>query len=108
MPRVIIKVHQDQNLYVEWSSIAEGPCTWGNRTEMIANGVTPQRLDRADLNGASSLSDGQGSGPWWWGDDDFIYQQEGIVTRTKLPELLYRLGNNNRDVADLLEPFPFP
>ena len=104
MPHFIVKVAKDEDLYMDWSTIADAPAGWGSREDMIGFGIEPDRLDRADENGASTI--GEVSGWFWWGDDQFIYDQQGMLHRSAVPELLARISEEpGADVSDLLTPF---
>jgi len=101
MGRHIIKVAPDLDLYVEWSSIVDSPVCWGTRAEMLEEGTDAVRLDRADKFGTSSLPGFDN-----WETDSLIYEQQGLLPRTKIPEALRRFENDeDADITDLLIPF---
>ena len=131
MPTFIYKEAPGADYYVEWSTIVDAPVFTGNRAEMLANisrASDPylrddaphhpeRRMERVDATGTSSLwvaaaaeespefaAHGypeQGS----WDDDDYIYQQEGVLTRANLFALCHRLDiDHDPDVSDLLRP----
>ena len=126
MPSFIYKEAPDVDYYVEWSSIVEAPSLTGSRAVMLeyltrstdpylredAPHYPENRLKRCDETGTSSLwveTDGmrdkypeEGS----WEDDNYIYQQQGTLTRAGLFELCHRLdADDGADVSDLLTPF---
>ena len=55
MGNAILKGTPDLDMYCEWSTVVDGPTSVGTRAEMLARGVSPERLDRADKRGASWL-----------------------------------------------------
>jgi len=122
MGTIILKVAPDQDLYVAWSSIVEAPVGFGTRAEMLADlrrdwhrahpdciprpGTGPEvRLERADATGTSAYRDGDYA-PGGWDDKELIYEQRGILARSKLG-LMVELLAAERETAvwDLLEPF---
>lgn len=104
MPRFIIKPDRELDLYVDWSTIVDAPCMWGTREEMLAAGVTLERLDRAEATGSSCA--GEIADLYSWSHQMFMYLQEGVLSRTRMAELLDRLSvDRDADVSDLLAPF---
>jgi hypothetical protein len=99
---LIVKAARDRDLYVGWSNITEGPTGVWTRAEALAYGFPRSRLDRADANGSSDLSRGDGH----WDDDGFIAEQRGWLRRDRLADYaqLYLSGNESA-AFDLLEPF---
>lgn len=77
MPSYIIKPEPDQDFYVIWSTIVDGPTEWGTRAEveehLLAEAArhqaaeTAQRFDRADETGSSAHERGNGD----WTDSGF-------------------------------------
>lgn len=53
MPRYILKSEQESNFYVEWSTIVDGPLSWGSFEDLDV-AVTPEIKERIDLTGTSS------------------------------------------------------
>jgi len=103
MPSYIVKVDQDTDLFVEWSTVVEAPCFWGSRAAMEAAGYATDRLDRAEATGSSCAGDISG---WYTWGEGFIYDQQGWLPRARLAELTARLGADRRaDCTDLLDPF---
>ncbi|WP_416976689.1 hypothetical protein [Streptomyces sp. T028] len=100
---LIVKAAPDQDLYVGWSSIAEGPTGAWTRAEALAYGFPRSRLDRADANGSSALGDYR---PGLWDDDGFIAEQRGILRRDRIGDYAQLYLSGREDAAfDLLEPF---
>lgn len=99
---LIVKAARDRDLFVGWSNIAEGPTGLWTRAEALAYGFPRSRLDRADANGSSDLSCGDGH----WDDTGFIAEQRGWLRRERLADYaqLYLSGNESA-AFDLLEPF---
>lgn len=120
MGHILIKPFRDEDKYVYWSTMVEAPIGYGNREEMarllaeeMRRSWTPsdppeERLQRADVYGSSSI--GYGTHPpyveGWWDDQTYIYEQRGILHRSKLYEAaaLCAVGLDSQ-VWDLLEPF---
>lgn len=103
----IIKPTPDDDRYVLWSSVAEGPVFVGTRADMLdhlgpgpTDNPTERRLKRADLAGTSRVD-----GEYGWGDF-VIFEQRGIVDCSKLGELARAvLVDRDRDAAlDLCRP----
>ncbi|MFJ4702967.1 hypothetical protein ACIP5N_32910 [Streptomyces sp. NPDC088768] len=53
MGRSIIKANQDEDLYLEWSSVVDACTKFGTRAEFLASGHKPEDMDRADRTGTS-------------------------------------------------------
>lgn len=82
MGRIIVKADKNLDLYVEWSTIADGPTCVGSRKEMFhhlskgdRHGVptaaeVEKRLTVADLKGSSMIDMPEG----YWEDEGFIPQ----------------------------------
>lgn len=108
MPQIIVKANPDEDLYVSWSTIVDGPAEWGTRAEMIDEyGHDPERLDRADRTGTSAYDHRL----YGWNDDTFVVmnggESRGLLPRTKLAEYLniLTLTPDDTTAADhLLEP----
>ena len=94
MGTIVIKPERDVDFYIGWSTITENPHWWGSRaeaTEYLAEDRSrrgnidhppEERLARADQHGTSDMSVRDGE----WGDDEFIYEQRGILHRKHLIE----------------------
>lgn len=114
MPRYIVKVNPDEDLYVEWSTVVDGPIVWGTRDEITEYLIdssekkreyaTPEvadRMRRADEYGSSALQ-----GDFQWGDDFIMYQQKGWMPRKRLLAFLYSYDETTQSFNEgLLEPF---
>ncbi|MGW1498952.1 hypothetical protein ACWCQW_10330 [Streptomyces mirabilis] len=99
---LIVKAARDRDLFVGWSNIAEGPTGLWTRAEALAYGFPRSRLDRADANGSSDLSCGDGH----WDDTGFIAEQRGWLRRDRLADYAQlHLSGNKSAAFDLLEPF---
>lgn len=67
MGRYIIKAEKDVDFYVEWSTIVDNWVFAGTRQDMLDDGISEERLDRADKLGSSfMLPDGR------WDDPELI------------------------------------
>ncbi|MFF8406938.1 hypothetical protein ACF06P_35585 [Streptomyces sp. NPDC015684] len=98
---LLVKVAPDRDLYIGWSTICEMPAGAWTRAEALAYGFPRSRLDRADENGSSDLSCGNGH----WNDTGFIAEQRGWLRRDRLGEYALRwLNGRENDAFDLLEP----
>ncbi|MFE9448338.1 hypothetical protein [Streptomyces sp. NPDC006739] len=99
---LLVKAAKDRDLYIGWSNICEMPAGAWTRAEALAYGFPRSRLDRADQNGSSDLSCGDGH----WDDKDFIAEQRGWLKRDRLGDYALLWLNDRQDEAfDLLEPF---
>lgn len=98
---VLYKQSPDEDLYIGWSTMAEGPKIVGTRQDMLDYGYSPERIGRADKTGTSSMI-GDGT----WDDDSYIAEQRGILRRKHLALYSQRLLRGEYENAwDLLEPF---
>lgn len=99
---LIVKAAPDRDLYVGWSGICDMPAGAWTRAEAIEYGFPPSRLDRADKNGSSDMSHGDGH----WDDAGWVAEQRGWLKRDRIGDyaLLY-IGGNTSAAFDLLEPF---
>lgn len=121
MTAAVVKPSKDEDFYVIWSDNVEAPFAFGDRAYISewmnqrpgygAESQDPEftvkaRLDRAEQTGTSYLWPSPEDPAYGWNDDGFIYQQQGILRRSKLKELCERLGRDeNADCRDLLDPF---
>jgi hypothetical protein len=111
MPSYILKPRPDVDLYVEWSTVVDGPTFTGTRAEMLnmlvyeafaqARVDANERLDRADEKGTSAHFGGLFGGMMCnWTPDG----QEELEGRYWLPrEKLYEYLTSN-DPMSVLEP----
>lgn len=112
MHHVIIKAAKDRDLYMEWSSVAEGPIAiYTSRQALIEHlkkdhteEEIAERLARTDEHGTSALPFGQGYRFAGWNDESIIVEQRGMLPRSRFTEFMEAniLGNTG---YDLLEPF---
>lgn len=99
---LLVKAARDRDLYVGWSNICEMPAGMWTREEALAYGFPRSRLDRADANGSSDLSCGDGH----WDDKGFIAEQRGWLRRDRVGDYAQRyLAGDQSAAFDLLEPF---
>lgn len=99
---LLVKPSRDKDMYVGWSNICEMPAGVWSRETAIEYGFPPSRLDRADKNGSSDLSCGDGH----WGDKGFIAEQRGWLRRDRLGDYAIEYLYGDRVAAfALLEPF---
>ena len=76
----ILKASRDEDLYCIWSGNVDNVVAVGTRAEMLAFGIAPSRVARADLYGTSAT--------WWEMPDTYPrpyrpdgWDDEGIVVR---------------------------
>lgn len=121
MGEIVIKPDRDRDEYVTWSTFTESPIAYGNRAETIeylggdiqpgtcptcrqhvAQDTVPSaRLNRADKWGSSDMT-----GFARWAQDEFIYQQRGMLSRHDLVRACALLCDGRDDeVLPLLAPF---
>lgn len=113
MGNIIIKPARDRDEYVYWSTNVEAPIAYGDRegmAEILAedfSGRAPAnlpevRLLRTDERGSSALDIPIG----YWGDDEFVYEQRGLLRRADLFRAAVLLAEGREsEVWDLLSPF---
>jgi hypothetical protein len=119
MGTIILKAARDKDLYVAWSTNVEAPVGWGTRDEMLDDlwrdhnrahpdcipkpGTGPDaRMDRVDATGTSARDWTFGD----WSDEEFIYEQRGLLPRTELAHACDLLeAGREAEVWDLLKPF---
>lgn len=113
MGRYIIKPDKDVDFYVEWSTIVDNWVFAGNREDMVDEGLSEDRLDKADRLGSSyMLSCGK------WEDKELIvcnlpdryYEEcfqgvEGYYTipRENLYRFIMKTSDENSDTTGLKE-----
>lgn len=99
---LLVKAAPDKDQYIGWSNVVEAPTGVWSRETALAYGFPRSRLDRADKNGSSDLSCGDGH----WDDKGFIAEQRGWLRRDRLGDyaIEYLLGDRQAAYA-LLEPF---
>lgn len=96
-----MKASQDEDLYIGWSTMCEMPAGVWTRTEALAYGFPPSRLNRVDDTGTSSHGS-TGS----WEDSGFIAEQRGWLRRDRLGAYAVEYLTGDREAAyALLEPF---
>jgi hypothetical protein len=114
MPSYIVKVSPDEDLYVKWSTIVDEPTAWGTREEMFeflmdqdekkpeyAGPEIEDRFARADQRGTSSFS-----GEFGWDDDEFMFQQMGMLPRQRLADFLASFDDETQRFDEsLIIPF---
>jgi hypothetical protein len=99
---LLVKAAKDRDLYIGWSNMCEMPAGAWTRAEALAYGFPKSRLDRADQNGSSDLSHGDGH----WDDAGFIAEQRGWLRRDRLGDYAQLwLADRQNEAFDLLEPF---
>lgn len=72
MPHFIVKADPNEDWYVEWTTITDGPYAIGTRADFLEERPDwEDRLDRADKYGTSALVGG--AEPWFgWEDKEFM------------------------------------
>lgn len=58
MPRYIVKVNKDEDKYIVWSTVIDGPVLFADRAGLLEDPMSPEaapeRIARADRNGTSA------------------------------------------------------
>ncbi|WP_020141162.1 hypothetical protein [Streptomyces sp. 351MFTsu5.1] len=99
---LLVKPDRDKDMYVGWSNVCEMPAGVWSRETAIEYGFPTSRLDRADKNGSSDLSCGDGH----WDDPGFVAEQLGWLRRDRLADYAVEYLSGDRQAAyALLEPF---
>jgi hypothetical protein len=99
---LLVKPDRDKDIYVGWSRSGDAPVGIWSRAEAVAHGFPPSRLSRADKNGSSDLSCGEGH----WDDEGFVAEQRGWLRREQLGDYAVEYLQGNTEAAyALLEPF---
>jgi hypothetical protein len=115
MPSYVIKLDPALDLYVYWSTVVEAPLFWGDAAELteylVENGEKKpeysrpeiaQRIARANQNGSSAIGFRFG----YWDDTHLIYQQEGMLPRSRLHDFLASFNEEKQTFdTSMLEPF---
>lgn len=105
MPKYILKVNPDEDLYVCWSTVVDAPTFWGTKQDFynhdyLIGDVTDDRFERADKRGTSAF-DGDGE----WGDK-LMYMQYGMLDRKDLKAFLESYDDKTgMHSLDLIQPF---
>lgn len=120
MGSFIIKAARDRDLYMEWSTIVDGPTFIGTRAEILAHlerapdrrpaDVPEVRVRRADETGTSAKPDPHApgySGPLdgAWDDTGLIVEQRGWLPRARFAEFLDAYLADPEKAYALLDPF---
>lgn len=118
MANPIIKAARDRDLYMEWSTVADGPTFVGTRAEILAHleyaGRQPAdppevRVQRADATGTSAKPDPSTPNDkpiGAWDDTGLIVEQRGWLPRSKFGDFMQACARDNESAAyKLLEPF---
>lgn len=99
---MIYKLEPDQDLYLLWSTMADGPKQLMTRAEALERKVAPSRLKRADETGTSDVSRADGG----WDDDFYMVDQLGWLHRKDLHAYTVLAFAGHYDAAnELLNPF---
>jgi len=99
---LLVKAAPDKDMYIGWSNVCEMPAGVWSRETAIEYGFPPSRLDRADKNGSSDMSCGDGH----WADPGFVAEQRGWLRRDRLGDYAVEYLHGDRQAAfNLLEPF---
>lgn len=112
MSRFIMRVHPDQDLYVEWSTSVDYIIFYGTRDELSnwlvdrefsrIRDETKQRLDRAAETGTSVLYSHGGPVPGSWDDDDLLVRDSGTLARADLGQFVEALQRGDEAAAEAL------
>lgn len=91
----VVKAAPEVDLYMEWSSVADGPTYVGNRVQMLTYlrrmdlgrcADTPEsRLARADADGTCTRHGPDGVGSWY---DSGMVVANRWLSRDKFPEFM--------------------
>lgn len=98
----LFKSRPGEDTYIAWSGVCESPVMVGTRREMLDEGYSVWRLDKADACGTSNPI----YAPSWWDNGLLIAEQRGILRRERIAEYsqLYLAGEKDK-AFDCLEPF---
>jgi len=119
---MILKATRDGDVYVRWSTVAEGPTWVGSREELLADllaefarehpdcdpkpGAGPHALlQRVDQHGTSALWPSPDNPAYGYTESSLIYEQRGLVARDAVGVLALRLFAGEPRVDDLIIPF---
>lgn len=98
---LLIKAAKDQDLYIGWSTVADGPKGVWSRETATEFGWPRVDLDRADQTGTSAR-DGDGA----WDDKGWVAEQLGWLRRDRIGDYAIEYLHGDRIAAyALLEPF---
>jgi len=98
---LLVKAAKDQDTYVGWSTVADGPKGVWSRETATEYGWPKTYLDRADATGTSAR-DGDGA----WDDNGFVAEQRGWLPRARIGDYAVEYLHGDRQAAyALLEPF---
>lgn len=111
--KFIIKPTRDEDFYVEWSTNVDNWTFAGDRDTMLTHdGVTAERLDRADKNGTSAI---EPPGYLGWDHTEIIVREgpggeEGMLARDRLADWVHAtskeaLEDEPGDATGILTPF---
>lgn len=108
----VVKPDRDVDFYIIWSNIVEAPLGYGNREDLLADGIDADRIYRADVTGTSMMRDVVFAPTYWgvldgeWEDEGFVAEQRGVLPRASLAAYAVAYFEERWDDAwDLLTPF---
>ena len=98
---LLVKADKDRDLYVQWSTVADGPKGVFSRVTALAYGFPRSKVDYADAHGSSSHY-GDGA----WDDKGWVADQRGWLPRHLIGDYATAYLQGDREAAyALLEPF---
>lgn len=111
MPKYVLAVEPETDLFVWWSDITESPLALGTaeevRATMLAWGddreADPTRFTRAKRTGTSALWPDEKDPAYGWADATLIAEQRGILRRSDLAEYTALRLAENPAAFELLE-----
>lgn len=100
----VYKVNEEDDLYLVWSNICDGPMYWGPYAYISPIVGDPHRMRRAKDTGTSSLWDDEMR--FWEKRSGLVWEQRGWMPWDNVKTALERLSVDDGDkLVDLLKPF---
>ncbi|MFF9565781.1 hypothetical protein ACF1AJ_20700 [Leifsonia sp. NPDC014704] len=97
MPHYILKPRPERDFYIDWSTVVDRPADWGSRemlsAELDGRSAAPERFDRADETGTSSLVGELG----WGAEEIVVHNIEGGPVVVRRVDLEAFCGSLNYD-----------
>ena len=98
MPHFVVKADPNEDWYVEWTTITDGPVAYGTRADFLEEEPGwGDRMDRADQTGTSAMMDP----PWFSWDTEWFMVAEPLDEQRTLPRKHLRAYTEAIIAADI-------
>lgn len=114
---IVIKCHVNEDVYMVWNRVADGPEFAGNKLALaaylhrdpnVAEEDIKARINRAELQGTSIKMTPDiwkyGAPDGHWNDSGFVYDQQGWLPRDRFYDFALAIINEEDELV-FLDPF---